>query len=469
MTSTYLGYQLYANDYTKSLQRTAAEPTAARDQQYYLANIGKVTSVDQFVNNYRLLSYATTAFGLQDLGNATAFLKKILESDLSDPKSFANQLSDTRYRAFAKAYQFTAKGLVTSTAQVQTSTQLSDVTTRYAAASTASADDQTTATTYFQAKIGKVTSVAALESDPQLYNYVLTAYGIDPTTPVATVTQTLESDLSDAKSFANTSGNDNLLALAGDFNFSADGKVSSLRQLQSAASLTATTTAYTAAAGTTTAAKAVAATETTYYQSQMPQITSVDAFLRDSRLVAYAEKAYGLPATTSTSQLKAILSSDLTDPKSTANKMGAATRTFAAAFNVTKTGTIALTPNVQAQSKASLTAVTDAYLAQTMESEAGDQNEGVRLALYFRRLAPTITNAFQILADPALTKVAQTMLGLSPNSSKADIDSQARTITSKLNLADLKDPKKLDQLVARFAALYDLTNTDDSSTTTLLF
>ena len=150
--------------------------------------------------------------------------------------------------------------------------------------------------------------------------------------------------------------------------------------------------------------------------------------------------------------------------------MGAAARTFAAAFNVGTGGTITLTPNVQAQSKAAQTATTDAYLAQTMESEAATQNgDGVQLALYFRRVAPTITSAYQILADKALTKVVQTMLGLSSNSSKADIDSQARTITSKLNLADFKDPTKLNKLVARFAALYDLTNTDSSSTTSLSF
>ena len=42
------------------------------------------------------------------------------------------------------------------------------------------------------------------------------------------------------------------------------------------------------------------------------------------------------------------------------------------------------------------------------------------------------------------------MLGLPTSSSNADIDSQARTITSKLKLTDLQDPAKVDKLVARF-------------------
>jgi hypothetical protein len=115
------------------------------------------------------------------------------------------------------------------------------------------------------------------------------------------------------------------------------------------------------------------------------------------------------------------------------------------------------------QSKTSIAATHKAYLEEAMETEAGSQNDGVRLALYFKRVAPTITNAYQILADKALTAVVQTMLGLPSSSSNADIDAQARTITNKLKLTDFQDPTKLEKLVARFSALYDLTQNSSSS------
>ncbi len=57
-----------------------------------------------------------------------------------------------------------------------------------------------------------------------------------------------------------------------------------------------------------------------------------------------------------------------------------------------------------------------------MEESAGEQNEGVELALYFARKAPSITSAYGILADKNLLKVVQTALGLSEYTSYQDID-----------------------------------------------
>jgi hypothetical protein len=42
--------------------------------------------------------------------------------------------------------------------------------------------------------------------------------------------------------------------------------------------------------------------------------------------------------------------------------------------------------------------------------------------------------------------------------SLADIDKQASMITKRLNIADLSDPAKVDKLIARFSALYDINN-----------
>ena len=58
---------------------TAADPTVKRETAYYLANIGKVKTVGDFVNNYRLFSYAMKAFGLGDMTYAKGLMTKVLK------------------------------------------------------------------------------------------------------------------------------------------------------------------------------------------------------------------------------------------------------------------------------------------------------------------------------------------------------------------------------------------------------
>ena len=68
---------------------------------------------------------------------------------------------------------------------------------------------------------------------------------------------------------------------------------------------------------------AAAATEAQYYQSQIAGITSVDDFLADDRLFAYALTAVGLdPSIASTTTIRNVLTSDLSDPGSVANTIG---------------------------------------------------------------------------------------------------------------------------------------------------
>ena len=321
-------------------------------------------------------------------------------------------------------------------------------------------------------------SVGGLLSDSRLVAYVRTAFALPA--PVAATGSTaavagtsadalasiLKSNLLDPASAANTMGAA-ARNLATAFNFAPDGLVYAQRPIQSAASVTTTTTAYQSAAGSSTAAKAAAQTETDYYTSTLPRVKSVDDLLSDSRLVAYVTKAFNLPAT-QTSTLRQVLTSNLADPTSKANRLGGVYETLAAAFDISPDGSITHTPDQQVQTKSGIVATHAAYLEQMMETEAGDQyGTGVRLALYFRNVAPTITNAYGILADKSLTSVVQTMLGLSTTSSKADIDTQARYIASKINVADFKNPQKLDKMIGRFSALYDLTNASSSTTSSV--
>jgi hypothetical protein len=191
--------------------------------------------------------------------------------------------------------------------------------------------------------------------------------------------------------------------------------------------------------------------ETDYFLANIGKVKTVDDFLKDYRLYSYAMKAYGLSDMTyAKAFMRKVLTEGIATKDTFANKLtDTRYREFAAAFNFAALGANAT------QTAAATTGTATQYVTQTMEQKAGDQNEGLRLALYFTRKASTITNAYQILADKALTQVVQTALGLPATVSSADIDAQAKMITNKINLTDFQDPAKVTKFVQRFAAMWD--------------
>ena len=68
-------------------------------------------------------------------------------------------------------------------------------------------------------------------------------------------------------------------------------------------------------------------------------------------------------------------------------------------------------------------------------------------------------SVYGLLADPALLKVTQTLLGLPAATGAIDIDKQAAMVKKRLDVADLKDPAKLKKIITHFTALWDVQNT----------
>ena len=86
------------------------QPVVDRDTKYYLENIGKVKSIEEFVNNDRLFRYAMKAHGLEDMTYAKAFMIKALKEGIANSDSFANKLTDKRYAEFVTSYNFAKYG-----------------------------------------------------------------------------------------------------------------------------------------------------------------------------------------------------------------------------------------------------------------------------------------------------------------------------------------------------------------------
>lgn len=693
MISTFLSYKFYTADLTKSVQRTLTNPQVKREQDYYLQNIGKVTSVDDFLNDQRLYAYAMKAHGLEDMTYAKAFMRKVLESDLNDQNSFVRKMVDTRYQAFAQAFNFTPDGGVEKgVAVVQDSADLEDMIGLYSEQRLRKGTASMAEAEYYAARVATITTVDQLVSDPRLFKFALTAYGIDSSiaseafikgvitsdlgdpdslankmderyqklaaafsfasdgtvaagdaqtlnqlartvdlnydatgagaSPAAAAFRTtvfdtliggittvdelianpilrdfalvsagidpiyisdammrdvLTSDLSDPDSYANTS--DSYRTLAGFFNFNADGSLdpgvpaisaanrdalvdgyfanyekkaldsetlhtsdyrlflelvesvddlinnprlytyimrafglegegdstakirdvllsdpndpfsyaSRLRdsrytalaaafnfgpdgapqgplRAQFSSTKSETITLYTATLGPYDYQKEAGETESAYYDETIDTIETVDQLLADPRLVAYITRAFGFEGEQlSPTVLRQILTSDINDPQSFIN-LGPNTRfrAMSQAFNFQTDGTAKRVVLGLVQDEKAIRDTQDLYIRQTMEETAGNQNAGVRLALYFQRKAASITSAYSILADKALLEVVLVALQLPESITQADVDTQAKLLDKRLDFDDFKDPEKVEKFLSRFSALYDLQNPQQS-------
>ena len=102
MLTTIASFSLIARDLDRSLETTAQQPAVSRETEYYLENISNVKSIDEFIEDDRLFSYAMTAHGLSEMSYAKAFMRKALEEGIDANDTFANTLADRRYRDFVE-------------------------------------------------------------------------------------------------------------------------------------------------------------------------------------------------------------------------------------------------------------------------------------------------------------------------------------------------------------------------------
>lgn len=194
--------------------------------------------------------------------------------------------------------------------------------------------------------------------------------------------------------------------------------------------------------------------ETDYYLATIGKIKTIEDFLSNDRVFAYAMKAFGLKDMIyAKAFVKKVLADGIDSANSFTNQLtDPRFKELATAFNFKSLGT---TTTIFERTQKG---VVDRFLQVQLEEQAGSSNEGVRLALYFRRKAPDITSAYSILGDSALYKVAQVALGLTASSNASNLDMQAKIIENKIDLANLDDPAVLNKFLTRFTTLWEVQN-----------
>jgi hypothetical protein len=210
------------------------------------------------------------------------------------------------------------------------------------------------------------------------------------------------------------------------------------------------------------AAQPTVKNDTAYYLANIGKVTTVSQFVNNYRLFSYAMKAYGLTDMTYAKGLiSKLLTEGTTSPTALANTLtDSRYKAFATAFDFAGSG-------ASATSAASATTDTvSKYVEQSLEDSQGQQNQGVELALYFKREASSVTNIYGLLADSALLKVVQTTFGIPASSGVENIDTQAAYLKKFINVADLQDPAKVQKLLTRFTAMWDASGQNTSASTT---
>ncbi|MCZ8179277.1 MAG: DUF1217 domain-containing protein [Rhizobium sp.] len=406
MVSTYLSYNLVNRDIKASLNRTASDPIVTRQTEYFKENIGKVSTVDEFLDDYQLYSYAMKAHGLEEMTYAKAFMRKVLESDLSDEKSFANLLTDERYRNFAASFQFSAQKT-----DLQTDAQQTELLDKYEASLAGESDALEAEAFYYEAVIDKVTNVSGLVNNSRLMEFVFDAYGIDGNFYTKDhLTKVLTSDTSDPNSYvnqlvANGSANAaNFLRLAQAFDFNADGTLSGTTA-QTTAQKEATVSLY-VEEEQTYVTDYYRQRERAYYESKIATITSVDELTRDERLFNYVKTAFEL-GSMGASTFKLIVTSDTSDPSSyAATNGGDKWVTLAGKFNFASDGSV----------EAGMTAQGSTQLASTHSGFAtfyddADEEQKTDLINLFKTRMIEVENVDDLLADTTMRLVLQRTFG----------------------------------------------------------
>lgn len=102
----YAGWRFLNRTLAVQTQSFATTPAVQRDEAYFRAHIGKVTSAEALVSDRRLLKIALGAFGLDHDINNRFFIRKVLEEGTLAEGALANRLADKTYAALSKTFGF---------------------------------------------------------------------------------------------------------------------------------------------------------------------------------------------------------------------------------------------------------------------------------------------------------------------------------------------------------------------------
>lgn len=173
-------FRLYASDTTRTLENISKRPQVEREVEYYKKHIGDVESIDDFMDDYRLYSFAMKAHGLEDMTYAKAFMRKILEGG-TDNDGFAHDLTDQRYGQFVEDFNFKLLGKTTTTFEEVTEGVVDKYYQQSIEIEAGEQSNGARLALYFQRKAGDIEETLSLLADPAFLEVTQIALGLPKT------------------------------------------------------------------------------------------------------------------------------------------------------------------------------------------------------------------------------------------------------------------------------------------------
>ncbi len=162
----------------QDVKQTATEPMVKTTMAAFTQAVNGAKSMTQLLANPTFMNVLLTANGMSDQIGYTALATQAVTSNLSDPKSLANNLTDTRWKTLAQSYDFSATGL----SSFKNPATIASIANAYATATWQKNEDSVTPglsnALAFKAQASTITSVDQILGNPTMRTVVTTALGI---------------------------------------------------------------------------------------------------------------------------------------------------------------------------------------------------------------------------------------------------------------------------------------------------
>jgi hypothetical protein len=99
------------------------------------------------------------------------------------------------------------------------------------------------------------------------------------------------------------------------------------------------------------------------------------------------------------------------------------------------------------------------YTEAQFQSVVGNTSNMLREAMYAQQELPNITNWYSIIANRPLADVIQTVLGLPQSFGAMNVDHQVQVLSSRMNINNFQNPKKVTALLNQFVSMSQLQST----------
>ena len=173
-----LALTLAEQNQTKDIAAEAKQPEVQRDVAAFRKAVASAKDAKTLLASPAVQKVLLTANGLADQIGSTGLVTKALMSNTSDPKSLANQLTNTAWKSTAATYNFASKGLTV----LKDPKVLDTVANAYAEVSWRKSLDATTPglsdALTFRTTVANAKNVDDILGDPVLRRVVTTTLGI---------------------------------------------------------------------------------------------------------------------------------------------------------------------------------------------------------------------------------------------------------------------------------------------------